>query len=178
MTSQFSFLAGVVFCWSQPPIYPHQVSEAAHQFISLTYLLQKEEKWFAKPHQLGRGSVDKSNPVSETYKPPCLKENHLDASTAYREPGIALRSKRRCGYVQSCMLTPPLLCFSKAETTPTEPLWGHQPVSVPINLSLPAFSKDPSLQAGDGQSYSICKTKVLCKGRAPYYPGSRLVETS
>ena len=65
MTSQPSFLPALYFVKARRRIHPHQVSEAAHQLITLAYPIQKEEKRSAKPRQLGREKVARSNPVSE-----------------------------------------------------------------------------------------------------------------
>jgi hypothetical protein len=58
------FLPVLHFIKAYHPIYPHQVSKAADQFIILIYLMQKEEKWATKPHQLGREKVARSNLVT------------------------------------------------------------------------------------------------------------------
>lgn len=65
MTSQPSFLPVPHFIKAYHPIYPHRVREAAHQFIILTYLIQKEEKWSIKLHQLGKEKVARSDSATE-----------------------------------------------------------------------------------------------------------------
>lgn len=48
-------------------ICPRQVSETAGGFISLTYLVQMEEKWATKPHQLEGGKGTRSSSVTEIW---------------------------------------------------------------------------------------------------------------